>query len=146
MLTSILRILVKNPIKENFYKKKKITINVLTVFFIFKKNDFKIFLKWILYQCLEGLVSIFQLLFMVDLNLCCTPDFHHCLGFQCVAADCHFMIILCISKEEFCPYFWCRVLILIDRQKFTICPETGMRLLMLLSKHHKQIILSIGYI
>ena len=83
---------------------------------------------------------------MVDLNLCCTPDFHHCLGFQCVAADCHFMIILCISKEEFCPYFWCRVLILIDRQKFTICPETGMRLLMLLSKHHKQIILSIEII
>ena len=94
----------------------------------------------------KGLVSIFQLLFMVDLNLCCTPDFHHCLGFQCVAADCHFMIILCISKEEFCPYFWCRVLILIDRQKFTICPETGMRLLMLLSKHHKQIILSIEII
>ena len=42
---SILRILVKNQIKENFYKKKKITINVLTVFFIFKKIDFKIFLK-----------------------------------------------------------------------------------------------------
>ena len=42
MLTSALRALVKNPVKENFYGKKK-KINILTVFFIFYKNDVKIF-------------------------------------------------------------------------------------------------------
>ena len=31
MLTSALRVLVKNPVKENFYWKKK-TINFLTIF------------------------------------------------------------------------------------------------------------------
>ena len=40
--------MVKNLFKENFYeKRKKKTINVLTVFFIFHKNSIKIFLKWI---------------------------------------------------------------------------------------------------
>ena len=37
MLTSALRILVKNPIKESFYEKK----NVFIVFFISDKNDVK---------------------------------------------------------------------------------------------------------
>ena len=32
MLTSALRVLVKNPVKESFYGKKKKTINFLTVF------------------------------------------------------------------------------------------------------------------
>ena len=46
MLTSALRALVKNPVKKIFYeKKKKKTINVLTVFFIFHKSDVKTFLK-----------------------------------------------------------------------------------------------------
>ena len=45
MLISALRALVNNPIKESFYEKKKKTINVLTVFFIFHKNDVKTFLK-----------------------------------------------------------------------------------------------------
>ena len=44
MLTSVLKTLVKNPIIKNFYGKKKV-INVLTTFFIFHKNDVKIFLK-----------------------------------------------------------------------------------------------------
>ena len=48
MLTSSLRVLVKNPVKENFYGKIKKTINVLIVFFISHKSDVKIFLKWIL--------------------------------------------------------------------------------------------------
>ena len=47
MLTSILRVLVNNLFKESFYKKKK-TINVLIIFFIFYKSSIKIFLKWII--------------------------------------------------------------------------------------------------
>ena len=55
MLTSALRVLVNNLVKESFYgKRKKKTINVLTVFFIFHKSDVKTFLKWILNQCLKG--------------------------------------------------------------------------------------------
>ena len=46
MLTSALRALVKNPVKESFYRKrKKKKINVLIVFFISHKNDVKTFLK-----------------------------------------------------------------------------------------------------
>ena len=45
MLTNALRALAKNPIKESFYGKRKKTINVLTVFFIFHKSDVKTFLK-----------------------------------------------------------------------------------------------------
>ena len=44
MLTSALRTLVKNLVKESFYgKSKKKAINVLTVFFISHKSDVKIF-------------------------------------------------------------------------------------------------------
>ena len=46
MLTSALRILVNNPVKESFYEKKK--INILTAFFIFHKSNVKNFLKWII--------------------------------------------------------------------------------------------------
>ena len=34
--------------------KKKKTINILTTFFISHKSDVKIFLKWIINQCLKG--------------------------------------------------------------------------------------------
>ena len=52
MLTIALKILVKNPIKESFYRKskKKKTINVLIAFFISHKNDVKTFFNWILNQ------------------------------------------------------------------------------------------------
>ena len=45
MLTSVLRILVKNPVKKSFYrkKKKKKAINVKIAFFISHKSDVKIF-------------------------------------------------------------------------------------------------------
>ena len=43
MLTSALRALVKNLIKESFYGKRKKAINVLIVFFISHKNDVKTF-------------------------------------------------------------------------------------------------------
>ena len=40
--------LVNNPVKENFYgKRKKKAINILTVFFISHKSNVKIFIKWI---------------------------------------------------------------------------------------------------
>ena len=40
MLTSALRALVKNPVKESFFgKRKKKTFNVLTDFFISHKSD-----------------------------------------------------------------------------------------------------------
>ena len=46
MLTNILRALVNNPFKENFYgKRKKKTINILTAFFISHKSGVKFFLK-----------------------------------------------------------------------------------------------------
>ena len=45
MLTSALRALIKNPVKKSFYRKRKKTINVLTVFFISHKNYVKTFLK-----------------------------------------------------------------------------------------------------
>ena len=44
MLISAISALIKNPVKESFYGKKK-TINILTVFFIFHKSDVKTF-KW----------------------------------------------------------------------------------------------------
>ena len=51
MLTSVLRALVNNLVKESFYgkikKKKKKAINVLTTFFIPHKSDVKTLLKWI---------------------------------------------------------------------------------------------------
>ena len=47
MLTNALSALVNNPIKESFYERKKKTINILTVFFIFHKSNVKTFLKWI---------------------------------------------------------------------------------------------------
>jgi len=51
MLMSILRALVKDPIKESFYKKRKKIINVFTVFFISYKSGVKTFLKWIVNEC-----------------------------------------------------------------------------------------------
>ena len=50
MLTSTLRTLIKNPVKESFYG-KKIIINVLTVFFIPHKSDVKTFIKLIVNEC-----------------------------------------------------------------------------------------------
>ena len=56
MLTSALSTLVKNLVKESFYgKRKKKTINILTVFFISHKRDVKIFLKWIVNECLKSI-------------------------------------------------------------------------------------------
>ena len=52
---SALRTLVKNPVKESFYgKKKKKQINVLTAFFISHKIDVKIYFNWIINQCPKG--------------------------------------------------------------------------------------------
>ena len=45
MLTNTLRALINNSFKENFYGKRKKTINILTVFFISHKSDVKTFLK-----------------------------------------------------------------------------------------------------
>ena len=54
MLTSVLRALVKNQVKESFYREKKKTINVLIAFFISHKNDVKTFFNWILNLCPRG--------------------------------------------------------------------------------------------
>ena len=52
MLMSALRTFVKNIVKENFLeKRKKKTINVLIVFFIFHKSNVKTFLELIVNQC-----------------------------------------------------------------------------------------------
>ena len=52
MLMSALRTFVKNIVKENFQeKRKKKTINVLIVFFIFHKSNVKTFLELIVNQC-----------------------------------------------------------------------------------------------
>ena len=48
-ITNALRALVNNPFKKSFYeKRKKKTINVLTVFFTSHKSGIKTFLKWII--------------------------------------------------------------------------------------------------
>ena len=54
MLTSALKVLINNSVKESFYKEKKKKINVLTAFFISHKSDVKTFLKWIVNQCSKG--------------------------------------------------------------------------------------------
>ena len=52
ILTNVLKALVKNLIKKSFYgKRKKKTINNLTVFFISHKSDVKTFFNWIINQC-----------------------------------------------------------------------------------------------
>ena len=45
MLTSVLRELIKNPVKERFYGKKKKKKEVLIAFFISHQSDVKTFLK-----------------------------------------------------------------------------------------------------
>ena len=55
MLTSVLRALVKNPIKESFYgKRKKKQLMFWQFFLISHKSDVKTFSKWILNQCPKG--------------------------------------------------------------------------------------------
>ena len=47
MLMSVPGVLVKNPVKESFYeKRKKKIINILTIFFIFQKSN----VNWIFNQ------------------------------------------------------------------------------------------------
>ena len=53
ILMSAFRVLVKNPVKESLYGKRK-KINVLTVFFISHKCDVKTFLKLIINKCPKG--------------------------------------------------------------------------------------------
>ena len=47
MLTDALRVIVNNPFKESFYRKRKKAINILIIFFISHKNCVKTFLKLI---------------------------------------------------------------------------------------------------
>ena len=54
MLMDALRVLVNNPFKESFYGRKKKTINVLTIFFIFHKSCIKTLLKWIVNKYSKG--------------------------------------------------------------------------------------------
>ena len=59
MLANALKSLVKNPVKESFYGKRKKTINVLTIFFfIFHKSDVNVFtLPNLLYHVIKQLSS-----------------------------------------------------------------------------------------
>ena len=58
MLTSTLKVLVKNSDKESFYGKKKIVINILIAFFHFIKVVLKFFLIELLINTLRALISI----------------------------------------------------------------------------------------
>ena len=58
MLISAFRVLVKNPVKESFYGKRKEKINVFTTFFISHKNDVKTFLKLILNEFISMTLKI----------------------------------------------------------------------------------------
>ena len=61
MLTNAFKVLVNNPFKESFYRKrKKKAINVLTTFFIFHKSSIKIFLKGLLTNANECLNNLFK--------------------------------------------------------------------------------------
>ena len=54
MLIDILGVIINNPLKEKFYgKRKKKTINILTVFFISHKSGIKTFLKLIINHCFK---------------------------------------------------------------------------------------------
>ena len=53
-------VLVKNLIKERFYRKRKKTINILSAFFISHKSDDKTFIKLILKQCHTAPVNMAQ--------------------------------------------------------------------------------------
>ena len=53
ILTSALRALVKNLVKENFYGKRKKIINVLTAFFISHKSDIKTFFRALVSMTLQ---------------------------------------------------------------------------------------------
>ena len=64
MLTSVFRAQVKDLVKKSFYRKRKKTINVLTVFFISHKSDVKTFLKWILNSVLRALVCMTQYIYI----------------------------------------------------------------------------------
>ena len=61
---SVLRVLVKNPVKKSFYGKKK-TINILTVFLFPIKVMLKFSLTGFLTSALKTLVSINFLLFLM---------------------------------------------------------------------------------
>ena len=55
MLISPFKILVKNPIKKNFYGKRKKKQLIFWQFFLFShKSDVKTFFNWIFNQCLKG--------------------------------------------------------------------------------------------
>ena len=59
MLIDILGVIINNPLKEKFYgKRKKKTINILTVFFISHKSDIKTFLKLIINHCFKEMTKI----------------------------------------------------------------------------------------
>ena len=58
MLTNAFKVLINNPVKESFYKKK---INVLTTFFISHKSYNKTFLKWMVNQCPKDTLLTFYL-------------------------------------------------------------------------------------
>ena len=57
MLTSALMTLIKNPIKESFYGKRK-KIYILTAFFIFHKSGFKTSITGFLTSALRVLVNM----------------------------------------------------------------------------------------
>ena len=66
MLINTLKIIVNNPFKKSFYKKrKKKVINVLTVFSIFYENGIKIFLKWIINHYPKVSVSMTHILYFI---------------------------------------------------------------------------------
>ena len=54
ILTTVLKVLVNNPFKENFLENEKNVINILTTFFISHKSDIKTFLKWIINEYLKN--------------------------------------------------------------------------------------------
>ena len=41
--TNVFKVLINNSFKKNFYEKRKKTINIFMIFFIFHKNNVKIF-------------------------------------------------------------------------------------------------------
>ena len=53
ILMNALKALVKNPVKESFYGKRK--KNILTIFFISHKSDVKTFLKCIVNEYSKGI-------------------------------------------------------------------------------------------
>ena len=74
ILISVLKLLVKNPIKESFNKEKKKKINILTIFSFLIKIMSKFFLIKFLTNILKHLLTLFGKKYPNNINETNSPS------------------------------------------------------------------------